>query len=98
LLFIDYNQLPASFSSFQFFLTRFVFLPGTIFWIFGIIIGALKNLELIPGISRSKKIIEISKLLIITPIASVIESFSAFYASIRWLIGKPNTKWLVTSK
>jgi hypothetical protein len=96
LLFIDYNQLPASFSSFQFFLTRFVFLPGTIFWIFGIIIGALKNLELIPG--RSKKIIEISKLLIITPIASVIESFSAFYASIRWLIGKPNTKWLVTSK
>ncbi|PWI46453.1 hypothetical protein CEE45_16745 [Candidatus Heimdallarchaeota archaeon B3_Heim] len=95
---INSELLSPSFRTAQFLLTRFIFLPGTLLWFFGIYIGSLKNLELIEEISQKDKIIEIIKLLIITPLAGPIESFSALYASIRWLIGKPYNSWAVTSK
>jgi hypothetical protein len=61
-------------------------------------IGSLKNLELIEKISQRDKFIEIIKLLLVTPLAGPIESFSALYASIRWILGKPYNTWAVTSK
>ena len=82
----------------QFFLTRFIFLPGLLFWLFGVYVGSLKNLELIEGITQKDKTIEVFKLLLISPLAGLIESFSALYASIRWIIGKPYNSWAVTSK
>jgi hypothetical protein len=87
-----------SFRTMQFFLTRFIFLPGLLFWLFGVYVGSLKNLELIEGITQKDKTIEVFKLLLISPLAGLIESFSALYASIRWIIGKPYNSWAVTSK
>ncbi len=94
----DPNLVSPSYRTAQFIITRFIFLPGTIFWLFGVLIGSLKNLELIEEITQKEKIIEIIKLLIITPLAGPIESFSALYASIRWIVGKPYNSWSVTSK
>ncbi|MHA2155782.1 MAG: glycosyltransferase family 2 protein [Candidatus Hodarchaeales archaeon] len=95
---VNTELLSPSFRRAQFFLTRFIFLPGTLFWLFGVYVGSLKNLELIEGITQNEKIIEVMKLLVVTPLAGPIESFSALYASIRWLIGKPYNSWAVTSK
>ncbi len=95
---VDQIMSSSSFQVFQFFLTRFIFLPGTLFWIFGIIIGSSKNLEVIPNLSRSAKFFEQIKLLLVTPLAGTIESFSALYATIRWIIGKPHISWAVTKK
>jgi hypothetical protein len=95
---INQSALSPSFRVFQFIITRFVLLPGTAFWIFGIVIGSMKNLEKVDGLTQLQKFIEIFKLILISPFAGAIESFSAFYASIRWLIGKPYNSWAVTRK
>ncbi|MHA2290116.1 MAG: hypothetical protein ACXABG_15130 [Promethearchaeota archaeon] len=95
---VNSTLLSPSFRTTQFVLTRFIFLPGTVFWLFGVYIGSLKNLELVEGISRKYKVIEVMKLLVVTPLAGPIESFSALYASFRWIIGKPYNSWAVTSK
>jgi len=95
---IDPNLLSPSFRTFQFIVTRLVFIPGTLFWIFGIINGSSKNLEVIPNLRKSTKILEQIKLLLITPFAGAIESFSALYATTRWIIGKPHISWTVTKK
>ncbi|MHA1975737.1 MAG: glycosyltransferase family 2 protein [Candidatus Hodarchaeales archaeon] len=94
----DPSLLSPEFRTAQFIIIRFVFLPGTLFWLFGVYIGSLKNLELIEKISQRDKFIEIIKLLLVTPLAGPIESFSALYASIRWILGKPYNTWAVTSK
>ena len=94
----DSSLLSTEFRTAQFIILRFIFLPGTLFWLFGVYIGSLKNLELIENISQKDKLVEIIKLIVVTPLAGPIESFSALYASLRWILGKPYNTWAVTSK
>jgi hypothetical protein len=49
-------------------------------------------------LSRRAKFVEVIRLLTITPIAVTIESATTFYASIRWILGRPYTNWSVTEK
>jgi hypothetical protein len=91
------SALSPSFRFIQVIISLFFFLPGTIFWIFGILNGSSKNIELL-NLPLSKRVIEYGKLLLVTPIASLIESGCVLYATIRWLVGKPNVSWGVTSK
>jgi hypothetical protein len=95
---MDLMFTDSRFLFIYFLVSRFIFLPGTLFWLTGIVIGALKNLETLPNLSRRAKFAELIRLLAITPIAATIESASAFYASIRWIIGRPYTNWSVTEK
>ena len=97
-VFMDLMFTDSRFLFIYFLVSRFIFLPGTLFWLSGIVIGALKNLETIPNLSRRAKFAELIRLLAITPIAATIESASAFYASTRWIIGRPYTNWSVTEK
>ncbi len=98
MIYIDLMFNDSRFLFIYFLVSRFIFLPGTLFWLSGVLIGALKNLETIPNLSKHTKFAELLRLLAITPFAAAIESASAFYASIRWIIGKPYTNWSVTEK
>jgi hypothetical protein len=93
----DSELLSPSFRTFQFLVTRFILLPGTIFWIFGIVNGTSKNIEPL-NLSLRHRLLEYGKILLVTPIAGAIESFSALYASVRWILGKPYNSWNVTEK
>ncbi|UCE14520.1 MAG: glycosyltransferase family 2 protein, partial [Candidatus Heimdallarchaeota archaeon] len=42
---VDFSQLSPDFRTFIFIVSRFVFLPGTVFWIFGVINGSFQNIE-----------------------------------------------------
>jgi len=91
------DLLSPTFRTMQYLVSRLIFLPGTIFWIFGVMKGATKNIELL-NISRKQRFAEYGKLLLVTPISSAIESACVLFATIRWMIGKPYTKWKVTAK
>lgn len=95
--FTDPIFLTSEFRTFQFLVSRFIFLPGTLFWIFGVINGSFKNLEAL-DLSWRRQITETIKLLFVTPVAGAIESFCALYASFRWFAGKPYSSWAVTAK
>jgi hypothetical protein len=87
----------STFRTIRLFISVFFFLPGTIFWIFGILNGSSKNIEPL-GLSWKKRLIEYCKMLLVTPIASMLESGSVFYATLRWLLGKPYSTWHITNK
>ncbi len=91
------DLLSPTFRTMQYLVSRLIFLPGTVFWIFGVMKGATKNIELL-NISRKQRFTEYGKLLLVTPISSAIESACVLLATIRWMIGKPYTKWKVTAK
>jgi hypothetical protein len=97
IILLDPMLLTSEFRTLQFLVSRFIFLPGTIFWIFGVINGSLKNLESL-NLPWRRRIVESCKLLIATPVAGAIESFCALYASFRWFVGKPYNSWIVTAK
>ncbi|MHA2224141.1 MAG: glycosyltransferase family 2 protein [Candidatus Hodarchaeales archaeon] len=94
---IDYENLPLSFGIIQFLVAYILFLPGTIFWIFGIVNGISKNIQPL-NLPWKYRMVEYVKLLIVTPVAGAIESFCALYATLRWFIGKPYKTWSVTAK
>lgn len=93
----DTRLASPEFKTLQFVISRFILLPATFFWLFGVLNGSFKNIEPL-NLSRKRQLVEACKLLIVTPIAGVIDSFCAFYASIRWFLGKPYSSWNVTSK
>ncbi len=97
LLQINSGSVSSTFRYFQLLMTLFVFLPGTFLWLFGILNGLSKNVNPL-NLSRKQKIAEYFKIILISPAAGAIESFCAFYATLRWLIGKPYANWYVTSK
>lgn len=93
----DTDLASPDFRTLQYIVSRFILLPATIFWLFSILNGYSKNVEPL-NLSRKHRLLEACKLLIVTPIAGAIDSFCAFYASLRWFIGKPYNSWKVTSK
>lgn len=94
---INPEELPRNFRAIQLFIAYVFFLPGSIFWIFSIVNGLAKNIKPLKLPWRDQ-VIEYCKVLIVTPIAGAIESFCAFYATLRWIIGRPYTTWHVTTK
>ncbi len=94
---LDGEGETSTFRTIRTFISVFFFLPGTIFWIFGIINGSAKNIEPL-GLSWKKRLIEYCKLLLVTPIASMLESGCVLYATLRWLLGKPYSTWHITNK
>ncbi|MFX0141739.1 MAG: hypothetical protein ACFFDN_49330, partial [Candidatus Hodarchaeota archaeon] len=99
--FADFSSNPESSSStfrtIQVMTSLLFFLPGTFLWLFSILNGSHKNIEML-NLSKRQRIFEYIKILVVTPVASVIESASVFYATTRWLIGKPSYSWRVTRK
>jgi len=93
----DPELYSISFRTMQYLISRFILLPGMIFWMFGIMVGSSKNIELL-NLSRKQRILEYSKLLLVTPVASALESSCVLYATIRWLIRRPYNSWKVTVK
>ncbi|MFX1508069.1 MAG: glycosyltransferase family 2 protein [Promethearchaeota archaeon] len=93
----DTHVAISEFRTLQYVVSRFILLPATIFWLFSILNGSSKNIEPL-NLSKRGKLLEALKLLVVTPIAGVIDSFCAFYASLRWFLGKPYNSWNVTSK
>jgi hypothetical protein len=93
----DTDLASIEFRTLQYVVSRFILLPATVFWLFSILNGSSKNIEPL-NLSRRHKLLEACKLLVVTPIAGAIDSFCAFYASLRWFLGKPYNTWNVTSK
>ncbi len=98
IFFIFDTQLASpEFRTLQYVVSRFILFPATFFWLFSILNGSSKNIEPL-NLSRKHRLLEACKLLVVTPIAGALDSFCAFYASIRWFLGKPYSSWNVTSK
>ncbi|UCG03853.1 MAG: hypothetical protein JSW11_07680 [Candidatus Heimdallarchaeota archaeon] len=93
----DTDLASPEFRTLQYVVSRFFLLPATFFWLFTILNGASKNIEPL-NLSRKHQLLEACKMLVVTPIAGVIDSFCAFYASFRWILGKPYNSWNVTLK
>ncbi|MFX0116764.1 MAG: hypothetical protein ACFFB3_19605, partial [Candidatus Hodarchaeota archaeon] len=94
---LDGEDDTSTFRTIRLFISVFFFLPGTFFWIFGILNGSSKNIEPL-GLSWKKRLIEYGKLLLVTPFSAMLESGCVFYASLRWLLGKPYGTWHITNK
>lgn len=93
----DTKLASPEFRTLQYVVSRFILLPATFFWLFSILNGFSKNIEPL-NLSRKHQLVEACKLLIVTPLAGAIDSFCAFYASLRWFLGRPYSSWNVTSK
>lgn len=93
----DTDLASSEFKTLQYVISRFILLPATIFWLFSILNGSSKNIEPL-NLSKRLRLMEACKLLVVTPIAGALDSFCAFYASLRWFLGKPYNSWNVTSK
>lgn len=77
---------------------RSIFLiPGFLMWFGSTQIGLHKILER-KELSRKEKILEHIKILLITPIAAPIETFGAFYATMKWFLGFKKVEWIPTKK
>ncbi len=94
---VNKNLLPMDFRVFQLIVSYLFFLPGSIFWIFSVLNGTSKNIKPL-NLTKRKQLFEYMKIVIVTPIAGAIESFCAFYATTRWIIGRPYNSWNVTGK
>jgi hypothetical protein len=94
---MDDLLLSPMLRTFQLAFSRLVLLPGTLFWLFGIVNGSSKNIKSL-GLTRRQRVWEYIKLLLVTPIGGAVESFSALYATLRYWIGRPYGSWDVTRK
>lgn len=67
-------------------------------WFNSIFIGAWHNLSHASQMSSRQRWIEAARVLAVAPIASILESSAAFWAVVRWIIGKRNVTWQPTPK
>src|SRR5258707_9801746 len=67
-------------------------------WFNSIFIGAWHNLPHASQMSSRQRWIEAACVLAVAPIASILESSAAFWAVVRWIIGKRNVTWQPTPK
>lgn len=94
---MDTTTLSPMVRTLQVTFSRLILLPGTLFWLFGVVNGSSKNIVSL-GLTKRQRVWEYSKLLLVTPIGGALESFSAFYATLRYWIGRPYGSWDVTRK
>ncbi|MFW9854984.1 MAG: glycosyltransferase family 2 protein [Candidatus Thorarchaeota archaeon] len=94
---MDASFISPMLRTFQVTVSRLILLPGTLFWLFGIINGSSKNIRSL-GLTKRQKTWEYIKLLLVTPIGGAVESFAALYATLRYWIGHPYRSWDVTRK
>ena len=67
-------------------------------WLNSIFIGAWHNLSQASQMSSRQRLIETACVLAVAPVASILESSAAFWAVLRWTIGKRNVTWQPTPK
>jgi hypothetical protein len=93
--FIEFDHFII--ETFLFKLWRVLLLSGLILWLGSTQIGLSRILER-KKISRKTEIIERIKILAITPIAAVIETSGALYATVKWFLGFRKVEWIPTKK
>ena len=84
-------------SSFWVFLWSFLLIPGLIIWLGSTQIGLSRILER-TNTSRKKRTLERLKILAITPVAALVETSGAMYATARWFLGLRKVEWTPTKK
>ena len=67
-------------------------------WLNSIFIGAWANISLMPQGTTQERIGELAKVLAVAPLAGVLESTAAFWAVLRWSLGKRTVHWQPTPK
>lgn len=70
---------------------------GMFLWFLSIQIGLHNNLQTIP-MKKSRRVIEHLKILLITPLATILDTGVVFYTVFLWTIGKHKARWEVTPK
>jgi cellulose synthase/poly-beta-1,6-N-acetylglucosamine synthase-like glycosyltransferase len=78
-------------------LWRVLLLSGLILWLGSTQIGLSRILER-KKVSRKTEIIERIKIFAITPIAAVVETSGALYATVIWFLGYRKVEWIPTKK
>jgi len=84
-------------QSFWIFLWSILLLAGLISWLGSTQIGLTRILERME-ISQRERIVERSKIIAITPIAALVETAGAMYATARWFLGFRRADWIPTKK
>jgi hypothetical protein len=78
-------------------LWRVLLLSGLVLWMGSTQIGLSRILER-KKISRKTEISERLKILAITPVAAVVETSGALYATVKWFLGYRKVEWIPTRK
>jgi len=74
-----------------------VLIPGLFLWLGTSQIGLHKNLQRTAMPAR-KRFLEHLKILVATPVGSIVETGAALYATLNWWIGGKNVQWIPTPK
>ncbi len=67
-------------------------------WLNSLLIGAWYNLAYAGELSRHQRWTECMRVLMLAPLAGVVESSAGFLATLRWLVGKREASWQPTPK
>ena len=79
------------------FVWSILLLAGLFSWLASTQVGLSRILER-TDIGRKKRTIERLKILIITPVAALVETSGAMYTTVKWFLGFRKVQWIPTKK
>lgn len=94
-LFWDFTYVDL--RSWWVFIWSILLLSGLVSWLGSTQIGLTRILERM-DLSRRQRVTERLKIFSITPVAALIETASAMYATMRWFLGYREVNWIPTKK